>query len=304
MLDASLAAPRAERPKRSLREPNIGERGVNINVQAWMREARMTKRKRVILRPVGPTVALRTALNAVSTRILREARSIVIADVLPAALSARSQLQRKDLNWFERAMRTLRQLLDGLIDGARQEFREAFETEDERHRRRFNEAARSAIGIDLVSVIRSEGIEALIAASVQRNVSLIRGLSDDLAKRLASSLLSALVQGASNREIAKILTKEFGFSAKRAHLIARDQAGSFSGDLNRVRQTEAGVKEYSWSTSLDERVRGNPEGRYPNARPSHWTREGKTFKWSSPPSDGHPGQPINCHCTARAVIEF
>jgi SPP1 gp7 family putative phage head morphogenesis protein len=295
---------RCERPKRSRRDINIGERRVNINVQAWMRAARTTKRKRVELRPISSTVAFEEALRLSMIRILREAARRVVAEVLPAAVSAKAQLMRDDLNWFERAMRALRDFLEGAVEGARAEWRQAFESEDARHSRRFNEAMRAAVGVNLGSVIVGEGIEAQLQAAVQRNVLLVRGLASDVAKRLEAKLLDALTKGLAKREIEKIIVAEFGIARRRAGIIARDQAASFNGDLNRIRQQAMGVTEYVWSTSMDERVRGNPDGKYPNARPSHWDREGKTFKWSNPPSDGHPGQPINCRCTARAVIEF
>lgn len=275
-----------------------------MNIQAWMREARTTKRKRVVLRPIGATVAFEVALLAPTSRVLKRMAEQVAQDVLPAAISAKAQLMSDDLNWFERAMRALRNVGEGVIDGLQSAWREAFESEDQKHSRRFNEAMRSAVGIDLGRVIVGEGIANTIEAAVLRNVSLVRGLSQDVARRLSSKLLEALTQGLNNREIEKIITAEFGIARRRAKLIARDQAASFNGDLNRIRQTAMGVTEYQWSTSVDERVRGNPGGRYPNARPSHWDREGKTFKWSDPPSDGHPGQPVNCRCTARAVIEF
>ncbi|KRE07445.1 hypothetical protein ASE63_22360 [Bosea sp. Root381] len=275
-----------------------------MNIQAWMREARTTKRKRVVLRPIPATVAFEAALLAPTNRLLRRMAEQVAQDVLPAAISAKAQMMRDDLNWFERAMRALRDFADGFVDGLRSEWRDAFGSEEERNRRRFNEAVRSAIGIDLGAVIQAEGIGNTIDAAVLRNVSLVRGLSQDVARRLSAKLLGALTRGLNNREIERIISSEFGIARRRAKLIARDQAASFNGDMNRIRQQAMGVTEYVWSTSLDERVRGNPEGRYPNARPSHWDREGKTFKWSSPPQDGHPGQPINCRCTARAVIVF
>lgn len=278
-----------------------------MNMQAWMRAAlpaRSNARKRVVLRPITATAALEMALTRAATAILREMARKAASELLPAAVSGKAQLMRDDLNWFERAMRGFRDFIDGAIDGARKKIRRAFETEDQRHGRKFNEAMRSAIGIDLGRVIVGEGIEDQIAAAVQRHVSLIRGLATETARRIETALIGAMTTGLANRGIADILTREFGLSRRRAALIARDQAGSFNGSLNRIRQQAMGVTQYQWSTSLDERVRGNPGGKYPNARPSHWGREGKTFKWSDPPSDGHPGQPINCRCTARAIIEF
>jgi SPP1 gp7 family putative phage head morphogenesis protein len=275
-----------------------------VNVQAWVKQARAGKTRRAVLRPITATVACQKGLESIALRILRQGAARVAADVLPAAISAKAQMMRDDLNWFERAIRGLRDLLGGLVDDASEAIRETLETEEQRHSRRFNESARAAMGIDLGRVIVGEGLTNTIEAAVQRNVALIRGLTGDVAKRLETQLLAALTQGLNNAEIAKIIAREFGLGRRRAALIARDQAASFNGDLNRIRQTAMGVTEYQWSTSMDERVRGNPDGKYPNARPSHWDREGKTFKWSSPPSDGHPGQPINCRCTARAVIEF
>ena len=275
-----------------------------MNVQNWIREAKTTKRKRVVLRPISATYAFEAALLAPTNQILKRMAGQVAQDALPATISAKRQMMRDDLNWFERAMRALRDVGEGLADGFTSAWREAFETEDERNKRKWKEALRSALGIDLGAVIQAEGIGNTIDAAVLRNVSLVRGLSQDVARRLSSKLLDALTRGLNNREIEKIITTEFGIARRRAKLIARDQAASFNGDLNRIRQTAMGVTEYVWSTSLDERVRGNPDGKYPNARPSHWAREGKTFRWDKPPSDGHPGQPINCRCTARAVIEF
>jgi len=37
-------------------------------------------------------------------------------------------------------------------------------------------------------------------------------------------------------------------------------------------------------------------------RPEHVAREGKEFSWKNPPDDGHPGEPINCRCTAEPVL--
>lgn len=81
-------------------------------------------------------------------------------------------------------------------------------------------------------------------------------------------------------------------SASRAELIARDQTTKLLGSLNQARQKEAGITSYIWSTSMDERVRED-----------HALREGQTFRWDDPPDDGHPGEPIQCRCSAIPVLE-
>jgi uncharacterized protein with gpF-like domain len=50
-------------------------------------------------------------------------------------------------------------------------------------------------------------------------------------------------------------------------------------------------------------VRGNPAGLYPHAKYSHHHREGKTYRDSKPPPDGHPGEPIRCRCWREPVFE-
>jgi SPP1 gp7 family putative phage head morphogenesis protein len=116
-------------------------------------------------------------------------------------------------------------------------------------------------------------------------------MTDDLARRTSQTLIEGVVRGRRARAIAGDLAEDLGISQRRARLIARNETATLNGTLNRVRQQQAGVKRYVWSTSLDERV-----------RPLHQEREGRTYSWDDPPSDGHPGEPINCRCVARAVI--
>ena len=78
----------------------------------------------------------------------------------------------------------------------------------------------------------------------------------------------------------------------RAALIARDQTSKLTSDLNELRQTQAGVEEYDWSTSRDERV-----------RKSHREKEGRRFRWDNPPADtGNPGDDVLCRCVGIGVI--
>lgn len=66
----------------------------------------------------------------------------------------------------------------------------------------------------------------------------------------------------------------------RSALIGRDQTGLLVGSIAKSYAKSVGNDEYMWQTALDERVRGNPTGRYPKAVPSHWIMEGLICKWS------------------------
>jgi SPP1 gp7 family putative phage head morphogenesis protein len=80
-------------------------------------------------------------------------------------------------------------------------------------------------------------------------------------------------------------------SESRAELIARDQTLKLNGALTQIRQENAGIDSYTWSTSLDERV-----------REEHQVLEGEVFAWASAPAVGHPGQDFQCRCVALPVI--
>lgn len=93
-------------------------------------------------------------------------------------------------------------------------------------------------------------------------------------------------------ELQKMLQERGDVSESRAELIARDQTLKTLGGINEARQKDAGVDSYTWSTSLDERV-----------RPDHEELEGQVFSWGSPPEPGHPGEDFQCRCVAIPVID-
>ena len=93
----------------------------------------------------------------------------------------------------------------------------------------------------------------------------------------------------------------------KANLLARDQVGTLSANLTRTRQESAGVEEYIWSSSGDERVRechrelNGQKFRYDDP-PAMWymTKHGKVY------SGRHcnPGEDYQCRCVAKPVFNF
>ncbi len=63
-----------------------------------------------------------------------------------------------------------------------------------------------------------------------------------------------------------------------------------SGTLNQAQQQAMNIAFYVWTTQHDARVRG-----------SHADRDGKIFRWDSPPEGGHPTQDYGCRCYALAL---
>lgn len=108
--------------------------------------------------------------------------------------------------------------------------------------------------------------------------------------------------------IRKRIMESVGATKRQAALIARDQVLKLNSQITTARHESAGITEYYWTCSGDERVRGRPDGLYPDAKPSHWELDGKRFKYASPPVSGphgrrgHPGTMFQCRCTAYPII--
>jgi len=94
------------------------------------------------------------------------------------------------------------------------------------------------------------------------------------------------------------------FISKRSKFIARNEIGNLISTIDNDLASVAGIKEYYWRSSEDERVRGNPSGKYPKAKPDHYARNG--FRYSivkgAGSHDTHPGKGILCRCTAEFII--
>lgn len=130
-----------------------------------------------------------------------------------------------------------------------------------------------------------------LKAFTRENVRLITNMRDDYLRKVESTIFRGVTRGQSLKDIREGVQKNLKVSKNRAKLIARDQVASLNGELTKVRQQDAGVQKYRWSTSGDERVRDE-----------HEQNNGKIFSWADPPSTGHPGEDINCRCIAIPIF--
>lgn len=129
----------------------------------------------------------------------------------------------------------------------------------------------------------------------EEQVALIRSLSVEKVARVRKVLDEH--RGARVQDVAKRLREETGASRSKAALIARDQVMKLNAAVTWERHTAAGITEYEWSTSGDERV-----------RPSHARLDGRRFKYADPPvvdesgRTANPGEDYQCRCVAVPVI--
>lgn len=145
-------------------------------------------------------------------------------------------------------------------------------------------------GVDVVAT--NPQVESTMILSTANNVSLIQGLVADATTRVEQIVYDGFRKGVRWEtlvsDIESQLDPDDGPVASRARRIARDQTSKLNGQLTQARQSGLGITHYFWRTSGDERVRD-----------SHAALEGRRFSWDDPPSVGHPGEDINCRCTAE-----
>lgn len=160
---------------------------------------------------------------------------------------------------------------------------------DRFNRQQFHAVFRSVFGVDIFTT--EPFLADLLAAWEAENIKLIKSIPSQYLDQLHGKIVAAVRAGRPSKAIAEVVRETFDLPRNRAKLIARDQIGKLNGQLTMARQRNIGVESYVWRTSLDERV-----------REEHKAREGEKFSWDEPPKDGHPGNPINCRCSAEAVF--
>lgn len=154
--------------------------------------------------------------------------------------------------------------------------------------------ARALAGV--VGIKRPElgdlGVQVAIDQAQDRNIRLVEDAARAYAQDVRDIFEAPENLGRRVEDLRDELLARGNVSLSRADLIARDQTLKLNGQINEIRQRNAGVEKYVWSTSRDERV-----------RETHQDLEGQTFAWTDPPEPGHPGQDYQCRCTAVPVIE-
>jgi len=142
------------------------------------------------------------------------------------------------------------------------------------------------------NAVPAEETSEMVQSWTVENIKLIKGVNDDQLKKTETLLLRAGRKNLKPGELTKQIRKIFKTSLNRATLIARDQTLKLNGQLDRYKQTSAGITHFIWRTAKDERV-----------RPEHKAREGKKYAWDNPPNGELPGQPVRCRCTAEPSFE-
>ena len=148
-----------------------------------------------------------------------------------------------------------------------------------------NRQLKKVMGVDPLS--RNKGLFEIVKAANRENVSLIKSIPTQYFNSIETIVLQGVRRGKSTKDIAKEIKSVYKVSTKKAKFIARDQAGSLTGDLTKAQHEGAGLKTFVWSTSGDS-----------NVRDSHVSLDGKVFTWEDGADGLYPGTDYNCRCIA------
>lgn len=177
------------------------------------------------------------------------------------------------------------------------------------NKKRFQDSLKRALGVDYTAIFDDKVVYAAAEASAFEASRLITNLPEEYFSEIQRAVMTnfqqlPLPEGRSLLEHIHQLNKNL---EGRAYLIARDQTSKINTAITQARNEEIGIEEYIWRTAGDSRVVGTPGGLFPSGNKvhgNHYVRNGETFRWDSPPPDGHPGYAINCRCVAEPKIDI
>lgn len=135
------------------------------------------------------------------------------------------------------------------------------------------------------------------------NVELIRSIPQQSLAQVREVLADGIRKGKPIEALSSDIEERFNVAKSRATLIARDQTTKLASQLNGARQQAMGVTAYTW------RIVNSPVGDS-RVRDDHRALDGSVHRWNSPPvvdldtgRTAHPGEDINCRCTAEPVFD-
>jgi SPP1 gp7 family putative phage head morphogenesis protein len=256
--------------------------------------ARRATRALVPKLPRGAELALERLLLDISRRVSAEIRKGIAGD-LGAAKARAARADADLLGLFEGGLfgqletRIARILRDPRIPEILDQYGRRLNTENAKEMER-------VLGISPEEI--SPQVTRALASYRTEVANLITSIGETQLGQVRDLVAEAGRSGMRVETLAAQIEERFRVSDSRARLIARDQTLKANAEITRVRQVDAGITRYRWSTSNDDRV-----------RPLHADLEGTIHSWDDPPvtaPDGarnHPGQDISCRCTATPILD-
>lgn len=172
------------------------------------------------------------------------------------------------------------------------------------HAQRWRANVLSATGVELATIIGPEDARMTVEAAVERNVGLVKSVSDQTRQRIADSVFRGFQQRKPAREVAAEIREAVGMARRRALNIAADQSSKLASALDDERRRQAGIMAWEWVHSGKAHPRAEHQARNGNLYsddPADVGEEYQGQRVAAPPAD-RPAQLPYCGCTSRAVL--
>jgi SPP1 gp7 family putative phage head morphogenesis protein len=163
---------------------------------------------------------------------------------------------------------------------------------EEWHRGKWKRSVLDAVNVSLETMLGPEDMREMLDAFLQRNVALVRNVSDEARGRIADSIFRGFQRRAPAVQMAKEIREATSMARARSIRIAGDQTVKLASALTRERRRQAQLTEWKWRHS----------GKL-HFRPEHKARDGNLYTDATAPED-LPGELPFCGCVEQAVLTF
>lgn len=263
-----------------------------IPLAAMARRTRKTRRASITFRPIRAPANLASDLYATVYAPVVQAWNEAVPAIMAAYSEALATITRDSPERVSATIGGVERQFETVLVTLRLRL-EAWAARIERwHRAKWRAAVLTATGVDLATMLGPEPVRATLGTVIERNVALVKSVSDQARQRIADAVFRGLTQRTPAVDVAREVRRAVEMSRKRSLLIASDQLSKVTATLNSERQLEAGLEFYEWMHSGK---------RHP--REVHKARDGNRYKVGHFGAD-EPGQAINCGCTGRAVLSL
>jgi SPP1 gp7 family putative phage head morphogenesis protein len=262
-----------------------------FNLAATVKAEGRVRRKRITLRAIKPTNAQAQNLAAITLKVPQfwaDAVDAIIAQYDPPAAPGR----RDSVFGLGDVLERLRIEVERLVISLTPDLRDFAVRLETWHRGQWTGSVATATGVQLGTILTGGDVNESIESFVQRNVALIRDISDEARGRISDIVFRGFQARAPIEDVAREVRGAVDMSRRRAIRVAADQTQKLSAALDTERMQQAGLDRWEWLHS----------GKL-HYRPQHLARNGHVYSFDDPPPD-MPGQLPFCGCKKRGVIDL
>jgi SPP1 gp7 family putative phage head morphogenesis protein len=264
---------------------------LRLDLTATAKTRRRFRRSRITLKAIAPTNAQAQDLAAIMVRVTNHwsaALDRILAQYDPPAAPG----TRDSLFGLGDVLDALREEGDRLVISITPSLREWALRLERWHRARWSANVMTATGVHLDTILTAGDVAEPIEAFLQRNVALVRSVSDETRDRISDTVFRNFQKRTPIAEVARELRESVDMGRRRAIRIAADQSTKLSSALDTERMVQAGIEKWEWVHS----------GKL-HAREEHLERNGKVYSFDDPPED-MPGELPFCGCRKLGVIDL